>query len=58
VCVVATAVVRERKRARGDGDDDASQGRSVRARRVTEAGGAPTPHQDGGGGILSGSGAV
>jgi hypothetical protein len=57
-CVVATAVVCERKRARdGDDEDGACQSRVVRARRVVEAGGAPTPHH-GGGGILSGSGAV
>jgi hypothetical protein len=56
--VVAAVVVRVQKRARDGDDGKASQGRVVRACRGAEAGRASTPHQDGGGGILSGSGAV
>jgi hypothetical protein len=58
VCVMAVEVVRVQKRVRDGDDDEASRGRVVRVRRGAEAGGASTPHQDGGGGILSGSGAV
>ena len=58
VCVMAAEVVRVQKRVRDGDDDEASRGRVVRVRRGVEAGGASTPHQDGGGGILSGSGAV
>ena len=35
-----------------------SEGRVVVARRALMSDGVPTPHRDGGGGILSGSGAV
>ena len=56
--VVAAVVARGRVRARDDDDETVSRGRVVVARRVAEAGGAPTPHQSDGGGILSGSGAV
>jgi hypothetical protein len=58
VCVMAAEVVRVQKRVCDGDDDDTSRGRVVRVRRGVEAGGASTPHQDGGGGILSGSGAV
>ena len=53
VCVMAVEVVRVQKRVRDGDDDEASRGRVVRVRRGVEAGGASTPHQDGGGGILS-----
>jgi hypothetical protein len=56
--VVAAVVARGRVRARDDDDETVSRCRVVVARRVVEAGGAPTPHRSDGGGILSGSGAV
>jgi hypothetical protein len=58
VCVVATAVGCARKRVRDDAEVSGGRECATRVRRVLAAGGAPTPHLYGGGGILTGSGAA